>query len=355
MNDLKPYSPVHIDAVVDGGSNIDITWVRRTRVGGAEPEAGSDDTPLSEDTESYEIDVGFFDEYYDNTVLIVTADGVDAATATTDFSPKAHALTFGTDGAGSSGEVELDTAQFKFGTSSIKFANSGSVNPADSFISAPGTNFSLFDKLFTIECWVRFNSTTGIQMFMSQYLNIGDERGWWFYKDAGGNLGFSYTTDGASGTAVDTNVPWSPAINTWYHVAVTRDVDDNMRFFIDGQLIGSPTSFGGDVIHNSSALFHIGKFRSTDDSPMDGWIDDVRVTIDVNRYTDLNGFTPMRIAESATADVLRTLTSTTQSVQYDSADITTDFGGVPTDIQLRAYQMSAQVGRGFGRTAKIIL
>ncbi len=354
MNDLKPYSPVHITAVEDGGNNIDITWVRRTRVGGAEPEAGSDDTPLSEDTESYEVDVGFFDEHYDKTILIVTANGVDAATATTDFSPKAHSLVFGTDGAGSSGEVELDTAQFKFGTASIKFANSGSVNPADAFVSAPGVNFSLFDKLFTLECWVRFNSTTGGQVFMSQYLNTGDERGWWFHKLAAGDLAFSYTTNGQAGTTVDTSVTWGPAINTWYHVAVTRGDDDNMNFFIDGQRIGGATSFGGDEIHNSSALFHIGKLRSTDDLPMNGWIDDARITMDVNRYTDLNGFTPMQIAESETEDVLRTLTSVVQSVQYDNADITTDFGSVPADIQLRAYQMSAQVGRGFGRTAKIV-
>ena len=56
MADLKPYAPVHLDAVVDGGNNIDISWKRRTRVGG-ELRGGTGTVPLSEDTESYDIDI----------------------------------------------------------------------------------------------------------------------------------------------------------------------------------------------------------------------------------------------------------------------------------------------------------
>lgn len=56
MADLRPYAPVHLDAVVDGGNNIDISWKRRTRVGG-ELRGGTGTVPLSEDTESYDIDI----------------------------------------------------------------------------------------------------------------------------------------------------------------------------------------------------------------------------------------------------------------------------------------------------------
>lgn len=52
---LMPYAPVHVSAVVDG-SNIDISWVRRTRIGGSLKDF-SDAIPLAEDTESYEIDI----------------------------------------------------------------------------------------------------------------------------------------------------------------------------------------------------------------------------------------------------------------------------------------------------------
>ena len=46
--------------------------------------------------------------------------------------------------------------------------------------------------------------------------------------------------------------------------------------------------------------------------------------------------------------VLRTLTSTTQSVLYTNANITTDFGTTPTTLIVSIFQRSAAVGRGFG-------
>lgn len=51
---LKPLSPVHVRAARSGG-DISISWLRRTRVGGDAWE--SPDVPLSEDVESYEVDI----------------------------------------------------------------------------------------------------------------------------------------------------------------------------------------------------------------------------------------------------------------------------------------------------------
>ncbi len=104
-------------------------------------------------------------------------------------------------------------------------------------------------------------------------------------------------------------------------------------------------------------VFHLGKLRSAgfDDFPLDGWLDDMRITPGIARYTDDNGFSPLQIASSEEDDTLRTLTSLVQSVQYDNADIVTDFGSVPDNIQIRIYQKSAQVGRGFGRTLQTVI
>lgn len=52
--DLMPYEPVHILATIDG-IDIDWTWKRRTRVGGALRDFV--DVPLSEASESYELDI----------------------------------------------------------------------------------------------------------------------------------------------------------------------------------------------------------------------------------------------------------------------------------------------------------
>jgi len=54
--DLKPYAPSHLAAALDGSNNIDFSWVRRTRVGGALQD-GTGTVPLAEDSESYEVDV----------------------------------------------------------------------------------------------------------------------------------------------------------------------------------------------------------------------------------------------------------------------------------------------------------
>ncbi len=52
---LKPYSPVHITGSRDGGGNLGISWVRRTRIGG-ELRDGVD-IPLSEESEKYEVEI----------------------------------------------------------------------------------------------------------------------------------------------------------------------------------------------------------------------------------------------------------------------------------------------------------
>jgi len=54
--DLMPYAPAHLTLAgeVGGGSDIDVTWVRRTRVGGALLD-GTGAVPLAEDEELYEL------------------------------------------------------------------------------------------------------------------------------------------------------------------------------------------------------------------------------------------------------------------------------------------------------------
>lgn len=53
---LRPYSPVHVKGVDDGAGNIIISWVRRTRINGDSWDY-TDDVPLNEAFERYEVDV----------------------------------------------------------------------------------------------------------------------------------------------------------------------------------------------------------------------------------------------------------------------------------------------------------
>lgn len=90
---LKPYAPVHTAAAVSG-SDIHITWNRRTRVGG-EMRDGTGTVPLNEDTESYEIDI--YNAAGDTVLRTLTATSETAtylaADITTDFGSTPSTLT----------------------------------------------------------------------------------------------------------------------------------------------------------------------------------------------------------------------------------------------------------------------
>lgn len=58
---LKPFSPVSIEGERDGGDNITITWLRRSRFGQELPFSGGD-IPLGEASEEYELDIIDVDE-----------------------------------------------------------------------------------------------------------------------------------------------------------------------------------------------------------------------------------------------------------------------------------------------------
>lgn len=52
---LRPFSPVHIRGIRNGAGDLTISWVRRTRIGGAWQDG--QDVPLAEQSESYEVDI----------------------------------------------------------------------------------------------------------------------------------------------------------------------------------------------------------------------------------------------------------------------------------------------------------
>ena len=71
-NDLKPYAPVHFAASGSFGSDITLTWVRRTRVGG-DLEDGFGTVLLAEDAEEYELEILGPDDEVRRTVTDLTS------------------------------------------------------------------------------------------------------------------------------------------------------------------------------------------------------------------------------------------------------------------------------------------
>ncbi len=90
--DLKPYAPASFHAATFSSHDIVLTWIRRTRVGGAWLD-GIGTVPLSEAVESYDL------ELYDGATLVRTVTGLTSPTYTyavqqqnTDFGINQHTI-----------------------------------------------------------------------------------------------------------------------------------------------------------------------------------------------------------------------------------------------------------------------
>jgi hypothetical protein len=198
--------------------------------------------------------------FYD--VSLLHFNGADASTTFTD--EKGRTWT-------ASGAAQLDTAQSKWGGASLL------LDGTDDYITTPDTsNLELLGNNFTIECYVRFNGDPGtaLMTFMSHYDAAGNQRGWAFGLN-NNTIRLLYSTNG-SGTTVLSQT-WNPAGDTWYHVAVCRQ-GANLRFFVDGALIGTAQNIATDSIFHPTTTLQIGTQSNGADGDFNGWIDEARFT-----------------------------------------------------------------------------
>jgi hypothetical protein len=215
------------------------------------------------------------DEYFDNVVILYHFDGADGATSGAGFadsSGNSHTATARINAA-------IDTAQSKFGGSSLLLDGSSYTTAADS------ADFDLGAGDWTIECWARWNTDSGTQAFCGQWSGA---RSFIFdYFGATNKIGILYS-DGSNKTVAQTNT-WSPTLNTWYNIAFCR-VSNVAYFFVDGVRQGTDVAMT-QTIATSDDAFVVGSYDYNSGSPdqtsnyFDGWIEDLRFTVGVGRYT----------------------------------------------------------------------
>lgn len=212
--------------------------------------------------------LSLIDPHWDSVVLYMDADGADASTTFTDESNSGHTLT-------ANGNAQVDTAQSKFGGSSLLCDGTGD------YVSAPDSNdWDFGANPFTVEAWVRINASTGLtQVIVGQWDNT--DANWQLVRPNAGILQFEYDTgsqifDFESTTSFNTG--------QWYHCACTRDANKDMRLFLDGNL---------EITRNVSSNFltsaeplRIGAGFTPINGELDGWIDSVRITKGVCRYVE---------------------------------------------------------------------
>lgn len=218
------------------------------------------------------IDMTAVDSSWGNVVLLLGGDSRNAAARFIDESPSSLVPTV-------YGNAQVSTAQSKFGGSSILLDGTGD------YLEYPSnTIWDIGSSAYTIEAFIRPADVTSVRMIVARRdLSLG-ATGWSLYTSATGQLGFiAYSALNVICINL-TSAASLLALNTWAHVAVTRDSSGNWRIYHNGVVVAGPTAESAAIAANSRPL-QIGRQASNTARDFNGYIDEVRITRGVARYS----------------------------------------------------------------------
>lgn len=203
--------------------------------------------------------------------MLAGFNGADAANSFSDESGSAlGAFTFAAD-------AQLDTAQLKFGTTSLLLDGTGD------YVSLPDSahyDIGSADD-FQTEMWVRWASGASFAnsyTLMSHWTATGNERQWRFALDSDGLLKFQYSLDTINATTA-VSASWAPSTQTWYHVAYSR-VGSVSRLFVNGVKLAQSAANNFDPANAINSPLRLGGQESSGSviNLMNGHIDEARFT-----------------------------------------------------------------------------
>lgn len=166
------------------------------------------------------------------------------------------------------GDAKLSTAQKKFGTASLALDGSGDYVTLP---SQPDFNFGTGD--FTLECWI-YRNVSGVQHQVFDFRTTNTQAAPLVYINSSNTL--LYYVSGATritGTTV--------AANTWNHIALSRQ-GTSTKLFLNGVQVGSTWT---DTTNYIQSPLTIGSRWDGALGNLNGYIDDVRITKGVAKYT----------------------------------------------------------------------
>ena len=223
---------------------------------------------------------------YTNTVLLLHGDGTNGSTTIVDSSKVAGSPKTVT----AFGNAQISTAQSKFGGASILFDGTG-----DRLTVPDSNDFEFGSGNFTIESWVRLTSGGNNKVVFAKS-NRNDSGGIGSFalnitptntvvilaSSSVGPTGSLWQVEQTSTTAL--------SLNTWHHLAFVRN-GNVFSLYIDG--ISSASTTQAITLVNNAEVLTIGTLGYTsgtfvNDFP--GYIDDLRITKGIARYT--SNFTP---------------------------------------------------------------
>lgn len=178
------------------------------------------------------------------------------------------------------GNAQLDTAQKKFGSSSILFDGTGD------YIDTPDSaDFDVGSGDFTIDFWVKRNGTGSFQAM--------------FYQSSGtasnSSIYVEFTNLDKLEGGVVTGTTFKDIVSTntfndttaFHHVALVR-YGNTLTLYYDGTSWGT-VDVTGVTVNNSTATPKIGSYDGTQ-IYLNGWIDEFRFSKGIARWT--SNFTP---------------------------------------------------------------
>ena len=209
---------------------------------------------------------GFYgDPSYGSVSLLLPGNGANGSTTILDYSRTPNTITV-------VGNARISTAQSKFGGSSIYLDGTGD------WLTAPNSAaFQFGTGDFTVEMWVYTANLAAFQTLMD--VRAADTASAWalFIDNTGKPYWYDASGSQTSSTAISSN--------TWTHLAVSRS-GTTLRMFLAGTQVYSGANSNSQ---NATGTVRVG-VNVPNTVTYTGYIDDLRITKGVARYTTT--FTP---------------------------------------------------------------
>lgn len=242
--------------------------------------------------------------------IAFVGNNLDTASLTNFCNPSRSFTTYG--------NAKISTTTSQFGDSSGYFDGTGDV-----ISTADSNDFNLSNGNFTIEFWIKRNTTVNQQTvlrhggasssniaFGVDMLNTGDLRGFIV-------SGTAYYT--ASSSLTDTS--------SWHHVALVRN-GNTLTIYLDGVAGSTTANVTGVTANNSTELLYIGGYTTAATTPLNAYVDELRISKGTARYTA--NFTPPSSAftTDATTVLLMHFEGANNSTTFiDDSGLTTPTSG----------------------------
>ena len=206
------------------------------------------------------------------TTLLATATDTGDNNDITDSSTNNHAIAV-------NGDAHAGTfSPYRHGGYSTYFDGSGD------YLSVPDdASLDLGTGDFTLEAWVRMDSTSGNRIIFERYTSGNNGSFQLYYRDTGNSIAFWTVADG-----VIAQDPSSSTIKVgfWHHIVATRE-SGTLKLYVDGSQVASASC---TTNFDSTLSLTVGAQVSTGTNYFGGYISDCRIVNGTALYT--SAFTP---------------------------------------------------------------